>query len=223
MDKKESRRALELRNRILDMGYPCAVSFPPFAVDHLKPVLYILSFQDAVDVVRSSPLDDVPALVVGSGFINSLFNTEQCDSEEALLTHMEEYLFQFLHTEKTEFYNIPGYFLPNGFIITDLQIYYRLSSLDLTEREQRILRLILFSPNHLHSYRRIEAYTFPYPYHENVLDVTNTITSQISSINRKAMEKAGVRLVKYHVNDHKDGYMLHIQNVSTKRKTDCDV
>ena len=70
MDKTVSERALKLRDRILEIGYPCAVSFYPFAAEHLKPVLCILTYQDAIGNVRSaSPFDEVPTLVLGEGFI----------------------------------------------------------------------------------------------------------------------------------------------------------
>ena len=220
MDKTVSARALELRSRILDMGYPCAVSFYPFAAEHLRPVLCILTFQDAIDVVRSSALDDVPALVLGDGFINSLFHAEQFTTEKAMLARMEEILFAFLQTEKQTFAGIPGYFLKNGFIVTDLQIYYRIFSLNLTEREQRILRLILYAPEEIHSYRRIEAYTFPYPYADTILNVTNTIAAQISSINRKALRYAEKKLLKYRRLKNKEGYILQIR--SPEKKTDCE-
>ncbi|MBQ8402132.1 MAG: hypothetical protein IJX14_09410 [Clostridia bacterium] len=208
MDKTESRRALELRKRILKMGFPCAVSFPPYAVDHLRPVLCILTFLDAIDVVRRSPLEDIPALVLGEGFVNSLFHARTFAAEEQMLARMEDMIFEHFHTEKRLYFGIPGYILPNGFVVNALQIYYRIFHLDLTEREKRILQVLLFAPEHCHSYRRIEAYSFPYPYHENTADVTGTISAQISNINRKAVQNAGKRLIRYSA---EGGYVLHIR------------
>ena len=220
MDKSVSARALELRNRILDMGYPCAVSFYPYAADHLRPVLCILTFQDAIDVVRSSPLDDIPALVLGSGFVNSLFQAEQFTTEEAMLARMEEILFTYLGTEKRIYAGVPGYYLPKGFSVNELQIFYRITCLKLTEREQRILKLILYAPEAIHSFRRIEAYTFPYPYAENIMNVTNTITAQISSINRKASMYTARKILKYRKEENREGYVLDIRKV--EKKTDCE-
>ncbi|MBR4959984.1 MAG: hypothetical protein IKY52_03715 [Clostridia bacterium] len=220
MDKYVSARALELRNRILDMGYPCAVSFYPYATDHLRPVLCILTFQDAIDIIRSSPLDDIPALVLGSGFINSLFQAEQFPTEDAMLARMEEILFAYLGTEKRIYAGTPVYYLKKGFSVNELQIFYRMTCLKLTEREQRILKLILYAPEEIHSFRRIEAYTFPYPYAENILNVTNTISVQISSINRKAARYTARKFLKYRREGNREGYVLEIRKI--EKKTDCE-
>lgn len=218
MDKIESWRAMELRKRILKMGFPCAVSFPPFAVDHLRPVLCILTFADAVDVIRRSPLDDVPALAIGSGFVNSLMNTKLFETEEEMLSFMEDYITSELCIQPKLYYGIPGHMLPSGFILTKLQIYYRLFSLDLTEREQRILRTILYAPDHPHTYRNIEAYAFPYPYKDTVFDIENTITAQISSINRKAIKNAGRKILRYNKAGSDNGYILHITKPPKKNR-----
>jgi len=217
MDKAESRRALELRSRILEMGFPCAVSFPPYAVDHLRPVLCILTFLDAVDTVRRSPLEDVPALVLGEGFVNSLFHARTFPTEEAMLAEMETMVYAHLHTEKRICFGLAGCILPSGFVINELQIYYRLFPLQLTERESRILRVILADPEQKHSYRRIEAYAFPYPYHENIYAVSDTISAQISSINRKAAASAGKKILAYSSGEN-SGYIISIRKPA-KRKS----
>jgi len=216
MDKAESRRALELRSRILEMGFPCAVSFPPYTVEHLRPVLCILTFLDAIDVVRRSPLEDVPALVLGEGFMNSLFHAHMCSTEEEMMAELEEMVYTHLKTEKCTYFGIPGYILPSGFAVNELQVYYRLFALDLTEREKRILKVILCDPDQKHSYRRIEAYAFPYPYHETAYEVSDTISAQISSINRKAVKNAGKRILQYSSGEN-SGYVISIRK-PVKRK-----
>ena len=218
MDKSVSSRALELRNRILEMGFPCAVSFPPFAADHLRPVLCILTFQDALGIIRHSPFDDVPALACGEGYVNSLYHAELFPSTEAMLQKMEHYIFEYLHTEKKLYFGIPGYILPSGFSINRFQIYYRMFSLELTEREKRILRLILYTPDIPQSYRRIEAYCFPYPYHENPYDAVNTIAAQVSTINRKAVKNAGKKILRYQGTGKDNGYILHVRKPNAKKK-----
>lgn len=216
MDKTQSVRALELRNRILEMGFPCAVSFPPYTVSHLRPVVCILTFHDAIDVVRRCPLDDVPALVLGEGFVNSLFHAEVFAEEEAMLARMEEYIFAFLGTKKEEYFGFPGYILSGGFAVTKLAIYYRLFPLVLTEREKRIFLTILSAPAHPHSYRRIEAYAFPYPYREHTYEIEGTISSQISAINKEAMAKTGRKMIRYSTGQE-DGYILHVRKPVRKQ------
>ena len=216
MDKAESRRALELRSRILEMGFPCAVSFPPYAVEHLRPVLCILTFLDAIDTVRRSALEDVPALVLGEGFVNSLFHARTFATEEAMLTELENRIYAHLHAERGTFFGIPGYILPTGFAVNELQVYYRMFSLGLTEREKRILKVILADPGEKHSYRRIEAYAFPYPYHENTYDVSGTIAAQISTINRKAAENAGKRILQYSSGEN-SGYIINIRKAAGRK------
>lgn len=216
MDKAESRRALELRSRILEMGFPCAVSFPPYAVDHLRPVLCILTFLDAIDTVRHSALEDVPALVLGEGFVNSLFHARTFATEEAMLAVMEDMVYEHLRTVKGTYFGLSGYILPSGFVVNELQIYYRIFPLYLKEREKRILKVILSDPEQKHSYRRIEAYAFPYPYHENPHDADGTIASQISSINRKAEANTGKRILAYS-NGENSGYIISIRKPA-KRK-----
>ena len=215
MDKAESRRALELRSRILEMGFPCAVSFPPFAVEHLRPVLCILTFQDAIDVVRRSPLDDVPAWVLGEGFVNSLFHARTFSSEEVMLAEMETLVCTRLQAEKHIYFGLPSYILPGGFSLNTLQTYYRSCSLDLTEKERRILHVILFDPEQKHSYRRIEAYAYPYPYHENTHDIAGAISAHISSINKKAAANTGKRILDYGHGENR-GYYIHIRKADKR-------
>ena len=218
MDKSVSTRAKELRNRVLEMGIPCAVSFPPFAVEHLKPVVCILTFQDAVDTIRRSPLDDVPVFACGHGFVNSLMHAELFPDIPAMLSRMEEYLFGVLHTEKTWFAASEGYVMPSGFIITERQIYYHAFSLDLTRQERWILQLILCAPEQRHSYRRIEAYCFSYPYADFISDIANTITVQISTINKKAVQACGRKILQYKGGGLVPGYILHVRKPVKKTK-----
>lgn len=211
MDKTVSARALELRDRILEMGFPCAVSFPPYAVDHLRPVLCILTFQDAVGIVRQSPLDDVPLLTYGEGHVDSLYNAVIFPAEENMLQEMERIVFTYLQTEKQLLFGIPGYYLKNGFSVNALQIFYGMISLDLNEREKRLLRLLLYTPDLPNSCRRIEAYTFPYPYCEDIQDIQNTIAVQISNINRKAIRYADRRIIRYQKSGRTSGYLIHVR------------
>jgi len=194
---------------------------PPFSVQHLKPVFCILTFIDAIDIIRHSPLEEVPAYVLGEGFVNSLLHAEVFSDLEEMLVRTQERIFACLSNEQyticeQDYSGVRGYPLRNGFAITANCVYYRLFPVILTDREQRILQMILFAPEECFTLRQIEAYCYPYPYQDDVFAVANSIQAHISSINKKAAAATGRKFLKY--SREKEGYVLYIRSAFQKRK-----
>lgn len=212
-----SERALALRKRVLQMGFPCAVSFPPFAIEHLRPIVCALTFQDVAERVRPCCFGDVPMLAWGEGFVSKMLPICVLPTEELLLTKMENILCRSLGWQRFAVGDRQGYYLPHGFTMTNQSIQYQIYSLPLRERERYILLTILASSGIHNAYRRIEAYSFPYPYHKDGNALSQTIATHISHINRAMMTCGCQKCIRYDRHGQ-GGYVLCIHAPGNEKK-----
>lgn len=196
LDMTVSERALALRKRVLEMGFPCAVSFPPFAIEHLRPIVCALTFQDVAERIRPSCFG-VPMLAWGEGFVSKMLQICVLPTEELLLFQMEKILCRSLGWQRFAVGDREGYYLMRGFTMTSQSIQYQIYSLPLRERDRHILLTLLTSPGIQNTYRRIEAYSFPYPYHTNGNALSETISTHISHINRTMMACGCQKCIRY--------------------------
>lgn len=204
-----SERALALRKRVLQMGFPCAVSFPPFAIEHLRPIVCALTFQDVAERVRSCCLCEVPVLAWGEGFVSKMLHICVLSTEELLLTRMERILCSKMGWQRFSAGGRQGYYLDHGFAMTEQSLQYQIYTLPLRERDRLILMTILTSPGIRNSCRRIEAYSFPYPYHENENSMAKTISTHISHINKTMLACCCQKCIRYD-RCEPGGYVLQI-------------
>ena len=92
-DSEISDRALELREKILKLGCPCAVSRISEISDYL-PLKLIITFYDRFDDVRRTPYDAIFVIALGRGFVNSALNAVNAVDEDCLIEEMRKYLYK---------------------------------------------------------------------------------------------------------------------------------
>lgn len=197
LDTMVSERALALRKKVLQMGLSCAVSFSPFIVAHLRPIACLLTFQDVAEQVRPPLLSDVPMLALGEGFVSRMLNVQLFPTEALLLAQMEEILYRSMGWQRLNDGDKRGIILGRGFTMMNGSLHYLVYKLPLTVREKHIFMTILTSKEQQNSCRRIEAYSFPYPYHENGQVIAEDIATHISNINRKTMRFCHRQFIRY--------------------------
>lgn len=207
LDIEVSERALALRKKVLQMGLPCAVSFPPFAVEYLRPIACVLTFQDVAERVQVPHLYGVPMLALGEGSVSKMLPVQVFATEALLFANMEKISCYRMGWQGVDFCGKQGYFLDYSFVKRGQELQYQLYVLPFTKREKHIFMTLLSAKEQQNSYRRIEAYSFPYPYHENEKEVADSIATHISNINKKIMKCCQYRFIHY---DRKKcgGYVL---------------
>lgn len=212
LDTMVSERALALRKKVLQMGLSCAVSFSPFAVAHLRPISCLLTFQDVAEQVRPSLLSDVPMLALGEGFVSRMLHVQVFPTETLLLAQMEEILCRSMGWQRFHDGDRRVTVLGHGFTMINGALHYRVYKLPLTVREKHIFMTILTSKEQQNSYRRIEAYSFPYPYHENGQVIADDMATHISNINRKTMRCCDRQFLRYDCRGQ-GGYVLSVPEI----------
>lgn len=197
MDIEVSKRALALRERVLEMGFPCAVSFPPFAIAYLQPIVCILTFQDVAERVSTCCPHDVSILALGEGYVSKMLQITLLPTEALLLAKMEKILCRRMGWQKSCMVGMEGYHMDHGFFMIHHNIQFRIYPLSLREQDKRILMTILTSADTPNSYRRIEAYSYPYPYQVNGNARAETIAAHIARINGALMACCHQRCIRY--------------------------
>ena len=92
-DSDISERALELREKILKLGCPCAVSKISGISEYL-PLKLIITFYDQFDNVRRTPYDNIFVIALGRGFVNSALNAVDAADEDELVVEMKNFLYR---------------------------------------------------------------------------------------------------------------------------------
>ncbi len=139
-DKTYSERSVHLREEILRAGYPCACCTVP-EIGRFLPLLRIITYIDVLDAVRHTPYDDIRALVIGTGFVNSVLNADQVTGEEDVLPAVEQIVCEFYHV-RPEWILQFGMFYDDGVFMADdfFQIFGNI--IVPTEREYMIYKYL---------------------------------------------------------------------------------
>ena len=93
IDSEVSERAAALRKKIFTAGYPCSV----MTVEELsqnKPIKLIVAYYSVFDKLRRQPFDDVFAVVIGDGFVNSALNAVRVDNEDEAVDVLKSHLLR---------------------------------------------------------------------------------------------------------------------------------
>ena len=82
-DRTESARAAGIREMLYRAGCPAAV-LALSDYREIMPARLIVTFTDALDALRKTPLDDLHAIALGEGFVNSALNAQSLRNEDEL-------------------------------------------------------------------------------------------------------------------------------------------
>ncbi len=139
-DKTRSERVVNLREKILRAGYPCACC-TVLEIGKYLPLLRIITYVDVLDDVRRTPYDEVRVLTIGNGFVNSALNADQVEREEDVLPALEQIVHEFYHV-KPEWVEQFGIFYDDGVFMAEefFQIFGNI--IVPTEREYLIFKYL---------------------------------------------------------------------------------
>ncbi len=110
-DVELTGRVKALRKNLFAAGIPCVVS----SIRELKeqrPFDLIITYYEAFDNLRRGPYDDVFALVIGKGFVNSALNARRVENERECVKAALDYLLQYYGVEEAQI-------LPGGVVSED--------------------------------------------------------------------------------------------------------
>lgn len=105
-DNSNSDRALQLRQRVMSAGIPCAISSTSSIKDYL-PIQLILTFADTFEEIRRLPYDEVFVIAIGDGFINTALNAVGACNIDTTLLYAQKYLYSCLEADNKDLL-VPG-------------------------------------------------------------------------------------------------------------------
>ncbi len=201
MERKASEEAKKLRERILEKGLPCAASFSPFDTSLLPYTQCVLTTRESYSTVRaylaSDRFADLPIFFLSEDDPEKVFRTDGSPSGNPVgkTLPMVDAFLPYIGPQVRRQRGIKALFFPNGFIISPLQLYYRITSLNLTVRERRILQFLLYHPGE-HPCHRIALCAYPKPAPDYDPKEERSVVTAISCINRKTDKAVCMRFLK---------------------------
>ncbi len=199
-DKVLSQRAIDLREKILHIGHPCAVGCIS-EIAKFMPLVQIITFTDVFDDVRRTPYDQVRVLALGeSGFINSALNARRIDNEELLFEELDRVRKEYFHV-KDRWILWSGLFYDDGIFLADEYHFITVYSnvVNFSDREYQIFKYIQ-AVTRMCGYSPAERICwFSFPYHKipkNTENAARVISTHISNLNREAVKVLGYPLIE---------------------------
>lgn len=90
-DNETNARTKALRKMLFEAGFPCA-EVAVSEIGEYLPAKLIICYYEAFDNIRRGPYDNIFAVVIGKGFVNSALNAVRVDSEKEACEKAKEYL-----------------------------------------------------------------------------------------------------------------------------------
>ncbi len=208
-DKLLSQRAIDLREKIFNLGHPCAVGCIS-EISRFLPLVQIITFTDVFDDVRRTPYDHIRVLALGeTGFINSALNARRIDNETLLFEELDRVRKEYFHVQE-HWILWSGMFYDDGIFLSDEYHFITvfLNVVNFYERDYRIFKYIQ-SVTRLCGYSPAERICqFSYPYAKipkTQEEAVQGIATHISCINRESVKVLGYPLIE---NKRRQGYQL---------------
>lgn len=201
LDKKMTKRTIKLREEILQMHIPVAVSTIRKGRE-LFPAFCVVSFSDCVDEVSRAPYGDVPILIFGDGFVNRALGMTQLKTHDDLLLHVQNCVQEKMQKRGAVRCGNLGWCMPNGFLVTSVDIFFRGTPLRLSLREYAVMQYLIYADDACMSVYHIWNYAFSC----RAAFSRNAVHAQISNINAKTALYTGHCLIA--ANRKKNGYHI---------------
>ena len=183
-DREHSERAMSLRKHLRSLGCPCAVSAVSEIRDYL-PVLLIVTYCDVFDDLRRTPHEDIFALVIGNGFVNTALNARRTESEDSAVEDIRSFLYRQNGMEGNRI--LPsGVFAENELFLSAFFFEIRGLRVCPAETEYLMFKYLLNfrKPGLYADAEKIAAFCCSDPAMKPE-SLRNTVTVQIASLNRK--------------------------------------
>lgn len=100
-DNEVNARTKALRKMLYETGFPCAAVSVGEIRDFL-PAKLIICYFEAFDNIRRGPYDNIFAIVIGNGFVNSALNAIRVENEEEACAEAKKYLHKLFGIGKEE-------------------------------------------------------------------------------------------------------------------------
>ncbi|MBQ8185445.1 MAG: helix-turn-helix domain-containing protein [Clostridia bacterium] len=192
-DRTGSSRAAKIRETLYSAGCPAA--FGEISdYRNARPARLIVTFTDVLDAVRQTPLDDLYAIALGDGFVNSALNAERLTDSSRLTETVKRRLLTQAEIEGkriTAFgvFGHPGVFFAKDFFeVCGNRIVP-------TKAEYMIFKYLMsdIDSGRCIPPEQIQRYCYP----SNKLDDESAaIAVHISNLNRKAEEACGYHIIE---------------------------
>lgn len=190
-DSVVSDRAVGLREKIISLGCPCAVSEITEIRSYL-PLKLIITFCDVFDSVRRTPFDDVFVIAIGNGFVNTALNAKRADDVDHAILQARQYLYRSAGIENEDITS-SGVFASSLFFGERFfEIYGNM--VEPTETEYMIFKYLVSSASKNHCAAADKIRRFCYPFSDEDIS-SNLISAHISNLNRKIVNAYGKKLV----------------------------
>jgi hypothetical protein len=196
-DKTRSKRAEDLREKILRAGYPCACC-KISEIGNYLPVLRIISYTEMLDFIRSTPYDHVRAMVIGEGFVNSALNAEQINSEEEVLPSVKQIVLDYYHVQP-EWILQYGMFCDDGVFLAEdfFEIFGNI--IVPTEREYLIFKYLQMTSGLCEYVSAYQICRFCYrasKIPKNEEEAAKNLAVHIANLNHKSQKAMGCRIIE---------------------------
>lgn len=184
-----SERAAAIRNMLFSMGCPCAASRISDYRSCL-PAGLIVTFSDALDAVRQTPLDHIHAIVLGRGFVNSALNARALDDETLLPGQIRKQLLKQNGMDESAVTPFGVFGSPDAFFAEDF-MEIRGAEIEPTKAEYMIFKYLMSD----RSGRFIPPETIRKYCCSDGRMTDETIAVHISNLNRKSRNACGFQII----------------------------
>lgn len=194
-DSEISDRAKALRKKLFSEGYPCAAVCPSEIHDCL-PVKLIIAYYAVFDEIRHGPYDDIFAIVIGSGFVNSALNAIRVDTEEEACRMARDYLMNLYSIDERRCFPFGVLADPAVFLAKKhFEIFGNI--VEVTVSEYMIFKYLLAhaSQKYYFSPEKIRKFCYIRELHGNG-NLDGNISVHISNLNSKIENACGRTIIR---------------------------
>ncbi len=191
-DRTISPRAANLQALLLDLGCPASVSAVSDIKQHL-PIKLIITFCDVFDDLRRTPYDNIFAIVIGNGFVNSALNAKRADTTEAALSLARDYLYKQNGIDSTCVF--PFGIIKNALFFANMFFEIYGNIVTPTDREYLIFKYLIACTDgdRCADADMIKKFCYPASSHEHR---GNVVAAHISNLNKKIQISYGKKLIR---------------------------
>lgn len=176
-------------------GFPCAEVSVREMSEYL-PAKLIICYFEAFDNIRRGPYDNIFAIVIGKGFVNSALNAVRVDSEEEACIKAKEYILKLYGISKSEIFAF-GILVDSSVFLAKkhVEIYGNIVPLPLSE--YMIFKYFLAFSGQRHYFSPVKIRKFCYVRdlhsHDNI---EGNISVHISNLNHRIERAYGKPFIK---------------------------